>query len=175
MTNKNKVDMKKKVIIVDDKNKIIGAKARGTLTKEDIYRVSALWITNSRGDVFLARRGFNKSHNPGKWGPAVAGTIDEGDTYESNIIREAQEEIGLSNIKLIKGPMLERYGEYHYFAQWFFATIDKPADEFTIQKEEVAEIKWFSKDELSKALQDHPEEFLESIKLVNSQGITSIY
>ncbi|GAF94063.1 unnamed protein product, partial [marine sediment metagenome] len=82
---------KSKIIIVDDNDKIIGYKERDTLKREDIYRVSALWITNSHGEILLARRHHTKSHRPRKWGPAVAGTVDAGETYEDNIIKEAEE------------------------------------------------------------------------------------
>ena len=57
---------KPKIIVVDENDKIIGHKNRGTLKKEDIYRVSALWITNSRGEILLARRHHTKSHHPRK-------------------------------------------------------------------------------------------------------------
>ena len=36
--------------------------------------------------IFL--RSFTKSHDPGKWGPAVAGTVEEGETY--NFLKEGQ-------------------------------------------------------------------------------------
>ena len=38
---------------------------------------------------------FDKKYDPGKWGPSAAGTVEEGETYQSNIIKELQEEIGL--------------------------------------------------------------------------------
>ena len=39
---------------------------------------------------------------PEVWGPAVSGTNEEGETYDSNIIKEAQEEIGLTGYTLIR-------------------------------------------------------------------------
>ena len=92
--------MKEKIIIVDKNDKIIGYKIRGTLDKNGIYRVSALWITNSLGEILLARRSRKKDKHPLKWGPAVAGTVEEGETYEQNIVKEAWEELGLKNFNL---------------------------------------------------------------------------
>lgn len=44
---------KPKIIIVDENDEPIGAKERGTLDDyKDIYRVSALWITNEKGKSF---------------------------------------------------------------------------------------------------------------------------
>jgi len=156
--------MKPRITIVNENDEIIGYKERGTLEREDIYRVSALWITNYKGEVLLSKRHRNKKHHPGRWGPAVAGTVDEGETYEDNIIKETEEEIGLKNIKLELGPKVRRTGEYEHFTQWFTITMDKEANEFKIQEDEVEEVKWFTKEELIKRLNVSPEEFLPSMK-----------
>jgi isopentenyldiphosphate isomerase len=149
-----------KITIINTDDEIIGYKARDTVNKEDIYRVSALWITNSQGEILLAKRHHTKSHHPNMWGPAVAGTIDEGETYESNIIKEAKEEIGLRDIKPMFGPKIEITGEYHHFTQWFTLKVDQDIDSFKIQEDEVEKIRWFTPQELKNGLQMQPEEFL---------------
>jgi len=156
--------MKNKIIIVNKEDNLIGTKKRGTLSKDDIYRVSALWITDSKSKILLARRHRNKKHHPRMWGPAVAGTVDEGETYQGNIIKEAQEELGLKNISPKLGPKLETKGEYHHFTQWYFLKIDKESNEFIIQKDEVEEIKWWDKEELLTELKRYPEKFLPKMK-----------
>ena len=155
---------KAKIVIVNENDEIIGSKERGTLNQSDIYRVSALWIQNSKGEILLAQRSFNKKNNPGQWGPAVAGTIDEGESYESNIVKEAEEEIGLNNQEFQKSFHHFHDGEHKHFTQWFFALVDKEIEEFTIQEEEVEKIKWYSKEELLKELSESPNLFLTSIK-----------
>lgn len=70
------------MILVDDNDQEIGQKLKRDRVVSDIYRVSALWIKNSRGESLLARRGFNKRTDPGVWGPAVAGTVEIGETYD---------------------------------------------------------------------------------------------
>src|SRR3989344_2570418 len=117
--------MSEKTIIVDEHDNPIGLKDREDITSEDIYRVSLLWITNSKGEILLARRAYTKSHDPGKWGPAVAGTVEEGETYESNIIKEAEEELGLTNLKLVSGARLRKRTNYNYFVQQFSIVLDK--------------------------------------------------
>lgn len=156
--------LKPKIIIVDENDKIVGYKNRGALDKADIYRVSALWITNSNGQILLARRHHTKSHHPRKWGPAVAGTVDEGETYEENIIKEAEEELGLKNIKPEIGPKTKTDNEYHNFTQCYVLNVDFDITQFKIQEDEVEEIKWFSPEELKKQLQENPEEFLPTME-----------
>ena len=134
--------MKPKIIIVDEEDNIIGCKERETAVLEDIYRVSALWVTNSQGKILLAKRALTKSHSPGEWGPAVAGTVEKGEEYLGNIIKEAEEEIGLKDI----------------------VPQDKTLDEFVIDESEVAEVRWFTKDELQKEIQADPTKFLKSMQ-----------
>lgn len=74
--------MSSQIIVVDKDDKIITYKKRGTLLSKDIYRVSALWITNKKGEVLLAKRAMDKKLYPGCWGPAVAGTVEKGETYK---------------------------------------------------------------------------------------------
>ena len=157
---------KGKILIVNEQDEVIGAKERGTLIDDvDIYRVAALWIQNSKGDMLLAQRAFTKKNDPGKWGPAVAGTVEEGETYESNILKEAEEEIGLTNAKLEISEKRLRLGKHKHFTQWFFAIVDKDISEFTKQDEEVEQIKWFSKEELQKELANNPDQFLGAVKV----------
>ncbi|NOQ55191.1 MAG: NUDIX domain-containing protein [Nanohaloarchaea archaeon] len=152
------------IIIVDGKDNIIGHKPRCDITPDDFYRVSALWVKNSKGDILLARRALTKKHSPGKWGPAVAGTNDKGETYTSNIIKEAEEEIGLKYHDFKELHKIRLKGRHTFFCQWYYALIDKGIDEFTIQEEEVAEIKWFKKEELKNELKTNPDGLLDSIK-----------
>lgn len=156
--------MKQKIIIVDKKDNVIGYKDRDALSHDDIYRVSALWITNSKGDILLAKRALTKSHNPGQWGPSVAGTVEKEESYESNIIKEAEEEIGLKSIAPQAGPKGRVSGKFNHFTQWYFFKIDKSEKEFVVDKNEVDEIKWFSKAELKQEMQINPDKFLKSLK-----------
>jgi len=155
--------IKSRIVIVGENDKIIGYQNRDTLKKEEIYRVAALWVTNSCNEILLARRHHTKSHYPRKWGPAVAGTVDEGETYEDNIIKEAEEEIGLKDIQPKLGPKTKTDNEYHHFTQWYTLSIDKDIDEFKIQEDEVEEVKWFSREELGKQLKEYPDEFLPTM------------
>lgn len=155
--------MRAKIIIVDEEDSIVGHKERDTLKENDIYRVSALWVKNSKGEALLARRHRNKSHHPRKWGAAVTGTVDEGESYYENVIKETREEIGLENIKPKVGPKTKTDNEYHHFTQWYILNIDKDINEFKIAENEVEEIKWFTLKELKDQMENHPEEFIPSM------------
>jgi isopentenyldiphosphate isomerase len=150
-----------RIIIVDRNDHIIGHKAYGTLTDEDIYRVAALWLTNSRHQILLAQRSWSKHLGPGEWGPAAAGTLEEGETYEANTYKEAEEEIGLTGVTFSLGPKQFRdSGQQHkYFVQWYLASLDRDLGDFTIQEAEVEQIKWIGRAELLRDLEHHPEKY----------------
>src|ERR1700677_4628008 len=93
------------ILIVDEEDNLIGFKTYEELQYEDIYQVSALWLKDVRtGDVLLAQRKWTKQSDPGKWAAAVAGTVDKGENYQINIVKEIEEEIGLKDLKLKLGP-----------------------------------------------------------------------
>ncbi len=111
----------------------------------------------------LAQRALNKEHDPGKWGPAVAGTVEEDEMYESNIIKEAEEEIGLVGISPVLSHKNRRSTSHEYWGQWF--TVVVPHDyQFKKQDEEVEAIKWFTRDEILRLLDEKPEMFLREFK-----------
>ncbi|MFZ2193344.1 MAG: NUDIX domain-containing protein [Candidatus Moraniibacteriota bacterium] len=156
--------MRQKRIVVNENDEIIGSRDRESLRENDIYRVSALWITNSRNEILLARRHRNKAHYPGKWGPGVSGTVEDGESYDENITKEAEEELGIKDVKFELGPKTKTDNKYHHFTQWYVLKTDKNIDEFVIKEDEVEEIKWFDRKELIEQMDMHPEEFLPLMK-----------
>lgn len=153
--------------IVNDQDQLITTKERSQLDyTTDIYRVSALWLTNSQGQVLLALRAATKDKDPNKWGPAVAGTNDAGESYDDNIYKEAAEEIGLTGIKFTKGPKTRTTHPRHNFCQWYLVTLDRPVDSFTIQEEEVQRLDWVSLTELKQDLQANPDNYVTNLPQV---------
>ena len=155
-----------KIQIVDDNDVLIAIKESKELDKGDIYRIGALWVKNSKGEILLARRAYSKRLDPGRWGPAAAGTLEPDETYDSNIMKEAEGEIGLdlSEQNFEKLHKTLRKGEQNYFCQWFRVVVDWESDKFKVDKNEVHEIKWFTKEEALKELRDKPDEFLHNME-----------
>src|SRR3989339_514660 len=91
-----------RIPIVNEQDEIIGYEERETRNPKHICRVTGLWVTDKDQNILLAQRALVRKFNPGMWGPAVSGTVEEGETYKSNIIKEAREEIGLVNLKQIE-------------------------------------------------------------------------
>lgn len=154
-----------KIPIVNENDEVIEYRERGEVDTNSIYRVASLWITDPDGKILLTKRSFDKKHSPGMWQPAAAGTVEEGETYEENIIKEAYEEIGLKDIKPILGEKRRRKTQWNYFAQEFLLTLPSGYSDFKLQDSEVAEIKWFTPSELKKELSANPDSFVQWIHI----------
>jgi len=153
-----------KVPIVNKNDEIIAYKDRAEVNPTiDIVRSASLWITNSEGCILIAQRKLTKRNNPGKWGEAVGGTVEEHETYESTMLREAKEEIGVSVKEYSVGPKQYIDSSAKYFVQWYTTTIDEPVDTFTIQADEVEQLAWVDRGQLLKELRDTPEKYIDEM------------
>ena len=148
--------------VVNEKDRIIGYKPRAALEKSDVYRASAIWITHSQNKILLAQRAFSKKNGACQWGPAVAGTVEKGETYLRNALKEAREELGLENVSLVKGPKQRIRVGANFFCQWYFLIRDKEVEDFALQKSEVEKVEWFSSAEIWSMFGKNPSFFISN-------------
>lgn len=149
-----------KIPIVDENDNVIRVIEREDRSPNDIIRITAIWITDKDGNILLQQRKFTKKVNPGKWGPGASGTVEEGETYESNAYKELEEETGIKNVSLTKSKkFFGKTNTGERFVQLFLCEINKD-QELVPQEDEVQELKWFSKDELLSFFKEKPEEFV---------------
>lgn len=109
---------------------------------------------------------MSKDKHPGKWGPAAAGTLEKGETYESNIYKEAEEELGLSGITLEIGPKMKFERPHQHFTQWFSGVCDWPEERFVPQPTEVQRVMWIEKELLIQNIREHPEKYVPSMPFI---------
>lgn len=150
------------VQIVNKNDELIGHCNRLERPAGAIYRVSALWIENSEYEVLLAQRGLTKKMHPGVWSTAVAGTVDKGETYEENILKETEEEIGITLTIDDIVPIYKRFNDIpgnEYFSTHYLYLTDRDISEFTKEEGEVEALKWMPYDELEQDVREHPERY----------------
>ncbi|MDQ3076091.1 MAG: NUDIX domain-containing protein [bacterium] len=162
-----------RILIVNEEDEVIGLKEKSELTSEDISRDTGLWVLDENDNILLAKRSANKKIHPNLWSGAVAGTVEEDETYESNIIKEAEEEIGLKNIKPIflykrlktKDPRYKRM-------TGVFKIIINRETQLELEPMEVSEVKWFTKNEVQDLIETTPEIFSLNFPLFFSEFIS---
>ena len=100
---RNKLTKEEWLPLLNTKGEVIGKAPRSVChsSKEYLHPVVHLHVLNSKGEIFLQKRPMNKIQ-PGKWDTAVGGHVAFGENIETGLQREAQEELGLTDIKIEK-------------------------------------------------------------------------
>jgi isopentenyl-diphosphate delta-isomerase len=84
--------------LVDENDNVIGRKRRTEIYAEKLsnFRVVNAFIINSSGEIWIPRRHPNKKSFPLSFDMSIGGHVESGETYESALTREAQEELNLN-------------------------------------------------------------------------------
>ena len=118
--------------------------------KGHYHNTAHVWYYNANGEILLAQRAASKTICPLLWDISVAGHVDAGEPIAHAAIRETREEIG---VKILETE-LEKIGIYNCFQSYpngikdnefhhtFIAKINYILDDFKLDKEEVAGIKF---------------------------------
>ena len=137
-----------------------------------------VWIMNEKGELLFQQRSMEKKINPGKW-TWTGGHVDSGETPLEAIQREVLEEIGvkipLENFKLIKTTKEEIYIPKYdvinrHFIYSYFAKVNYKLEDYSMQKEEVIDLKYISIEEMEKAYNNKDEKY-SFIKWKNADNL----
>ena len=121
-------------------------------------RATNIFVLNSAGEILCHQRSLNKEHMPGFWITHLGGHVGVGETYESNALKELQEEAGIEGIEshqLIAWrttPMAKS----RLWAREYVVLIDKPVSELVPQPGEVEQFAWKSPQQILEAVKNEP-------------------
>ena len=125
------------VEIVDRDNTSLGAVTRAIMRQQNlIHRASYVLVFNRTGELFIQKRTMTKDIYPGYWDLAAGGVVLAGESYMESALRELQEELGLTGVRL--RHLFDQYFEDTRNRVWgriYSCTSEGP---FTLQAEEVA-------------------------------------
>ncbi len=149
--------------IVDERGEPVGQTVpRETAHREGIrHRTSHVWIIRFKPDlqVLLQKRSENKDSFPGEWDTSSAGHIPAGSGWRESASRELLEELGIAmpSDHFIEAGMLSIDSDSAFYgkpfhdrqvSKIFLLFLDLPEDRFTVQKEELSEVRWFHLDQV---------------------------
>lgn len=132
---------------------------------DDYYLGVHAYLYNSKGEFLLQQRAKTKEFLPGGWDIHM-GHVIAGETSKEAILREIREELGLNlnDITLVKRVCWEKY---NHLIDIFIACIDVNLQDLVLQKSEVDNVKYVSKEEmlsLIKEMDYRPKEYRVAIK-----------
>ncbi|MCK4590094.1 MAG: NUDIX domain-containing protein [Nanoarchaeota archaeon] len=138
---------KEQFVLVDENDNEIGQAPRSEVRNNNLlYRGTATLVFNSKGEIFVHQRTFEKDIYPGHYDILVGGGMNPKETYQQNAQREVEEELGIKNIDLQPLFKARHKDKYHNaFIQVFKCIYDGPIQ---MQKEEIIHGKFISIEEL---------------------------
>lgn len=159
-------DQDEQLIIVDEKDNILDYQPRNIVHQQKLlHRTISVSIYNNKGQILLHKRSAKKDNNAGFWANSVGGHVTKDKNYNQTAQEEITEELDINpNLTLIK-KMKINDPAHTSMTCIYKAFSDGP---FNFNKEEIDEIKFFSKEEI-KNIKD---KLSESAKIVlREQGL----
>lgn len=115
------------------------------LRPNEYHLVVHIWVVSSQGKFLIQRRSENKKLMPGEWAATGGAAIAGEDSYTA-ANRELYEELGIpSNKSNLK--MLSRIKRRNSLLDIWFINTDIEINKLHLQKTEVAEAKWVSREQ----------------------------
>ncbi|MFC1731553.1 isopentenyl-diphosphate Delta-isomerase [candidate division KSB1 bacterium] len=169
------------VILVDQNDHEIGLMEKMEAHRKGaLHRAFSIFVFNNMGQLMMQQRAFAKYHSPGLWTNTCCSHPRKNETLEEAAHRRLKEEMGFdSDIKKVfdftyhadVGQGLTEHEFDHVFIGHF-------EGDPRINKNEVADWKWMSIDEISNDLKNNPEKytvwfriaFYEVVQYLNSQN-----
>ena len=151
--------------IVDEENNLTGkTEERDIVHAKGLWhREIAVWIMNEKGEILLQKRSPNKKQGANNWSTSCAGHVDIGEEPIKAAIREIREELGIpvkeDNLKHLftaKNKRVLTNSFNNIFCYLYFLKVNTPIEEFTIDTEEVSEIKYIPFEEFEQLVKDKP-------------------
>jgi isopentenyl-diphosphate Delta-isomerase len=88
--------------VVDQADTPVGVIPRAEVfQKHANFRVSHVFIFNSRGELLLQRLALSRRRNPGAWGSSVASYLFSSEDYLQAAQRRVRQELGISDFQLV--------------------------------------------------------------------------
>lgn len=146
--------------IVDEEGNYTGR----ILPREEIHNRNflhnevACFVINDNKEVLLEKRSPNKRYSPNKYG-LCAGHVMVGENLKTALAREIEEEIG---IKVNEDDLIP-FGQKEYTREetnshityFYYTKLNLNESDFTIQKEELTEIKWFKIEDVKQLVESN--------------------
>lgn len=156
------------VILVDENDQQVGLMEKMEAHRKGLlHRAFSVFVFNSKGEIMIHQRAFEKYHSGGLWTNACCSHPREGETPEQAAHRRLGEEMGF-DCELHKAfeftykAALDNELTEHEYDHVFIGTFD---DEPNLNPDEVADYKFMSLEDLKEDISKNPKLYTEWFKI----------
>ncbi|HWD78798.1 MAG TPA: phosphotransferase [Kribbella sp.] len=143
------------VAILDDDNQVTGAVPRSVMRRDNLrHSATGVVVRNPAGDIYVHRRTSTKDVYPSRYDFAAGGVVAAGEDPFHAVVRELEEELGITGVELTRlpeGDYADENTQYH--AYLYTCVWDGPVRH---QPEEVEWGTWMSPAELVEKFDEWP-------------------
>lgn len=146
--------MKNDVVVVNEKDEVIGTISRAEAHKNGIpHRIAVVYVENLKGEILVQVR------MTGRLDHSSAGHVDPGEEYIDTAKRELKEELGMDNIEIkfvgrgVSEENVSGVDGHRIHVMQIFSCIGEPGE---LQKEEVRDVYWANPKEVLKEMTENP-------------------
>ena len=152
--------------VVNEHDEVIGKQTRREVHRLGLmHRATHVLVFNACGRVFLQKRSITKDRQPGVWDSSASGHVDSGEDYDTCVVRELREEIGLQVsatprrlFKLTASPETDQEHVWVYRCE-----AEGP---FVLHPDEIERGGWFEPAGVTRWMEQRPQEFASALLVI---------
>lgn len=141
-------------------------KDRGSIhTDGDWHRTVHIYVKNDKGQFLVHLRSPQKDGNANCWDTRFGGHVASGDDYDTTVVREIQEEIGItaSLDDFRKGELVSYNGDWNKeHTQIYFYIFNGDINDLKFNDNEVVKVQWMSPEEIIESMTTDPKRWAGS-------------
>lgn len=152
--------------VVDEQDRVVGSAPRREVHARGLlHRAVHALVFDPAGRLLLQKRSATKDMYPNQWAASASGHVDSGEDYDTAVVREMGEELGIAlpavPERVCRIEACEQTGREFV---WVYACRhDGPV---RAKEDEISELVWRMPAEVDRWVSERPEEFAPSFLLV---------
>lgn len=162
--------MEEQVVLISENDEVLGLMDKMQAHENGLlHRAFSVFLFNEKGEVLLQKRAAEKYHSPNQWTNAVCSHPREGETYLEGAQRRLKEELGIEAMELspkfhfiykadVGGNLWEHELDHVFTGNY--------NGNFSLNDEEVSEIRYITMEALDAEMESNPENFTEWFKII---------
>lgn len=161
--------MEEQVVLVSEDDMVLGLMEKMQAHENGIlHRAFSVFLFDEKGEMLLQKRAAGKYHSPLQWTNAVCSHPKENESYLDGAKRRLKEELGIETELSEKFHFIYKadVGQNLWEHELDYVFTGNFNGEFDLNKEEVAEVRFVSMENLEKEMVENPAHFTEWFKII---------